>query len=224
MNVLFVTGTDTGVGKTFVACALAHAMRTAGLRVGVMKPVETGVDDVPEDAVRRRDAAGDTAALDDVCPYRFRAALAPATAAPLEHRAVDLDRIAALLMRRAMAADMFVVEGAGGLLCPVTDDCTWLDLIRTLNLPVLLVAANRLGMLNHCALTARVLRTEGVTARGVILSHPDAVADLSAASNSTVLPTLTGLPILASVPHCENPRDAAPVLEGLVQLLMKEIP
>ncbi|HEY3186001.1 MAG TPA: ATP-dependent dethiobiotin synthetase BioD, partial [Solirubrobacteraceae bacterium] len=81
MSALFVTGTDTGVGKTFVACALAAGLRARGRRVAVMKPVETGVVGEPEDALRLRAAAGDPAGLDDVCPYRLRAPLAPSVAA-----------------------------------------------------------------------------------------------------------------------------------------------
>ncbi len=219
MSALFVTGTDTGVGKTFVACALVRALRDAGRRVAVMKPVETGVERVPEDAVRLREVAGDPAPLDDVCPYRFRAPLAPAAAAPLEGQSVDPEKIAAILMRRALDADMLVVEGAGGLLVPVTPDCTWLDIVRTLSLPLLVVAANRLGTLNHCALTARVARAEGVAVHGFVLSHPDPVADASSASNASLIATLTRLPVIATLPHSDDPRSAAPLLSSFVDLL-----
>jgi dethiobiotin synthetase len=219
MSILFVTGTDTGVGKTFVACALVHALRAAGRRVAVMKPVETGVDGVPEDAVRLRDAAGDPAPLDDVCPYRFRAPLAPAAAAPLEGQSVDPEKITSLLMRRALDADMLVVEGAGGLLVPVTSDCTWLDIVRTLRLPLLVVAANRLGTLNHCALTARVARAEGIAVHGFALSHPDPVADASSASNAALISTLTRLPVIATLPHSTDPHSAAQSLAPFVELL-----
>lgn len=223
MSIVFVTGTDTGVGKTFVGCALALALRAAGRRVAVMKPVETGVDGRPEDALRLREAAADPASLDDVCPYRFRAPLAPAAAAALEGRSVDPEKISALLMRRALDADTLIVEGAGGLLVPVIFDYTWLDLIRTLRIPLLVVAANRLGTLNHCALTARVARHERLRVLGIVLSQPDAVPDLSATSNASLVPSLTGLPLLASVPHCKDPGDATPVLASIAQLLT-EIP
>ena len=109
MGALFVTGTDTGVGKTFVGCALAHAWRSVGRTVGVVKPVETGVDGEPEDARALAHAAGDRSPLDDVCPYRFRAPLAPSVAAALEGRTVDVDRIAALITRRAGTVDVLLV-------------------------------------------------------------------------------------------------------------------
>src|SRR5437867_9431252 len=101
MRGLFVTGTDTGVGKTFVTCALAHALRRRGARVAVAKPVETGVDEEPEDACRLRAAAADPAALTDICAYRLRAPLAPAVAARGEGVTIDVERIVALLRRRA---------------------------------------------------------------------------------------------------------------------------
>src|SRR5262249_49549878 len=109
MRGLFVTGTDTGVEKTFVAGALAHALRRRGARVAVAKPVETGVEGEPEDACRLRAAAADPAPLIDVCPYRLRAPLAPAVAARQEGLTIDGDRIVAPLHPRAAQADVLLV-------------------------------------------------------------------------------------------------------------------
>jgi dethiobiotin synthetase len=201
MSALFVTGTDTGVGKTFVSCALAAALRARGLRVGVMKPVETGVVGEPEDAVALRAAAGDPAPLDDVCPYRLRAPLAPAVAARLEGATLDVDRLVALIRRRTREADVFVVEGAGGLLVPVVGRVTWAEMAARLALPVLIVAANRLGTVNHCALTARVAAEAGLGVRGFVLSQPAPHTDESAATNAETIASLTGLPILAELAH-----------------------
>ena len=146
MSGLLVTGTDTGIGKTFVACALAHALRAGGRRVTVMKPVETGVTDAPDDARRLREAAADPAPLDEICPYRLRAPLAPAVAARLENVTIDLTRLEALIRRRLEDADVLLVEGAGGLLVPIADSVTWADLAARLRLPLLVVAANRLRL------------------------------------------------------------------------------
>ena len=201
MSALFVTGTDTGVGKTFVACALATALRAQGRRVAVLKPVETGVEREPEDALRLRAAAGDPAPLDEICPYRFRAPLAPAIAARLEGATVDVDRIVALVARRARTADVLLVEGAGGLLVPLDGPATYLDLALRCALPVLLVGANRLGTINHCALTARVATSAGLTVRGFVLSQPAPETDLSAATNADAIAALTGLPCLGSLAH-----------------------
>ncbi|MGH7893064.1 MAG: dethiobiotin synthase [Candidatus Binatia bacterium] len=212
MSVLFITGTDTGVGKTFVACALAHALRARGRRVGVLKPVETGVDGEPEDACRLRLAANDRAPLDDVCPYRLRAPLAPAVAAAREGVAIDLDRVTALVRRRAGEVDVLLVEGAGGLLVPIVGRTTFLDLAVRLAVPIIIVAANRLGTINHTALTARVAAAAGLVVRGFILSHPTPHTDESASTNVETIGSLTGLACLGVVPHCARPEDAAAVL------------
>jgi dethiobiotin synthetase len=205
---LLVTGTDTGVGKTFVACALAHAWRDAGRRVGVVKPVETGVDDEPGDARRLAAAAGDRSPLDDVCPYRLRAPLAPAVAARLEGVVVDVDRIAALVERRAREVDVLVVEGAGGLLVPLAGATTYLDLAVRLRLPMLIVAANRLGTVNHCALTARVAASAGLAVHGFVLSQPAPTTDASSTSNAETIAALTGLRCLGVLPHLPRPEEA----------------
>jgi len=220
LSMLFVTGTDTGVGKTFVSCALAAALRVRGLRVGVMKPVETGVVREPEDALALRAAAGDPAPLDDVCPYRLRAPLAPAVAARLEGATLDVDRLAALIGRRTREADVLLVEGAGGLLVPVVGRLTWAELAARLALPVLIVAANRLGTVNHCALTARVAAANGLRATGFVLSQPAPDTDESAATNADTIASLTGLPILAELAHGPvAPATAARLAERVLDSL-----
>jgi dethiobiotin synthetase len=201
VSALFVTGTDTGVGKTFVACAVAKALRARGLRVGVMKPVETGVAREPEDALALRAAAGDPAPLDDVCPYRLRAPLAPAVAARLEGVTLDVERLIALVARRAREVDVLLVEGAGGLLVPVVGRVTWADIAVRLTLPLLIVAANRLGTVNHCALTARVAAAVGLSVRGFVLSQPTPATDESGATNAATIATLTDLPVLGVLGH-----------------------
>jgi dethiobiotin synthetase len=209
MSGLLVTGTDTGVGKTFVACALARALRAGGRRVTVMKPVETGVaNDAPDDARRLREAAADPASLDDICPYRLRAPLAPAVAARLEGVTIDLARLEALIRRRLEDADVLLVEGAGGLLVPIADSVTWADLAARLRLPLLVVAANRLGTINHCALTARVADAMGLRVVGFVLSSPGAVRDHSADTNAAAVTSLTGLPCLGELPHLDDPAHA----------------
>jgi dethiobiotin synthetase len=214
VSALLVTGTDTGVGKTVVACALARAFRARGRRVAVLKPVETGVHGEPEDAMRLRDAAADPAPLDDICPYRFAAPLAPVVAARLEGRAVDVERLVALVARRAADADVLLVEGAGGLLVPLTEAVTYLDLAVRCRLPLLIVGANRLGTINHCALTARVAAAAGLMVRGFVLSQTTPEVDASVATNAEVVCALTGLRCRGELPY----RPALETLAGALSV------
>lgn len=213
MSVLFITGTDTGVGKTFVACALATALRARGRRVAVMKPVETGVDHMPEDALRLAHAANDPAPLDDICPYRLRAPLAPAVAARREDVTIDVDDVIARLERRASEADVLLVEGAGGLLVPLTATTTWLDVAQRASLPIVLVAADRLGTINHCALTVRVAAAAGLVVRAFVLSQPTATTDPSTATNAEVIAALTGLRCAGRLTHGLAPHAAVAALD-----------
>jgi dethiobiotin synthetase len=219
MSALLVTGTDTGIGKTFVACALAHALRARGRTVAVMKPVETGVVSEPEDALRLRAAAADPAPLDDICPYRLRAPLAPAVAARVEGVTIDLARLETLIRRRQAAADVLLVEGAGGLLVPIRDGITYADLAARLGLPLLVVAANRLGTINHCALTARVAAAAGLTVLGFVLSQPTLDHDPSIASNTATIERLAGLTCLGEIPHLDDPAEACRFLRVPERLL-----
>jgi len=213
MSGLLVTGTDTGVGKTFVACALAHALRDRGRRVAVMKPVETGVTDAPDDAVRLREAAADPAPLDDICPYRLRAPLAPSVAARMEGVTIDLAHLETLARRRSDAADVLLIEGAGGLLVPIADSVTWADFAARLRLPLLVVAANRLGTVNHCALTASVADAMGLAVAGFVLSNPTAERDTSADTNPATIVALTGLRFLGELRHGRDPAASAQALD-----------
>jgi dethiobiotin synthetase len=213
MRALLVTGTDTNVGKTFVACALVGALRARGRRVAVMKPVETGVTDAPADAEMLRAAAGDPASLDAVCPIRLRAPLAPSVAARLEGRAIDPEGLARQIAARSSEADVLVVEGAGGLLVPIAGPFTFADLARRCGLPLLVVAANRLGTVNHAALTARVASWMGLSMLGFVLSQPSPLADESAPTNAGEIAALTGLRCLGVLPHLAAPAEAAPLLD-----------
>lgn len=152
----FVTGTDTGVGKTRVAVALVHALRARGLRVAAMKPVSAGSapGEPNEDVAALLQAANVPADIRDVNPYAFAPAIAPHIAAQQAGVQIELDVIARAFSRLAAAADVVVVEGAGGWRVPLNAREDMADLAQRLGLPVVLVVGLRLGCLNHALLTA----------------------------------------------------------------------
>jgi dethiobiotin synthetase len=198
---LFVTGTDTGVGKTTVACALAAALARRGHRVGVLKPVETGCDEeaggvpVPADALRLRFFSGTEQEIEAICPRRFRSPVAPAVAARLEGAEIDPSLLADGVRRIVERHDVTLVEGAGGLLVPISGTFTFADLAHRCALPVLVVVGNRLGALNHALLTVRWADKAGLEIAGYVVNALGPDEDLAARTNVETLAELLGPPI-----------------------------
>lgn len=197
---LLLTGTDTGIGKTTVACALGAALAKRGRRVGVSKPVETGCRKegdalIPEDAVRLKFFSECGEPLDAVCPYRFRSPLAPAVAARLEKAEIDMRALVAGVNRIAGAHEITLVEGAGGLLVPISGAFTFADLASQCALPLLVVVGNRLGAINHALLTIRWAKSAGLEVAGYVLNSLGPESDLAAETNVAVLAELLGPPL-----------------------------
>ena len=171
---IFVTGTDTGVGKTIVAATLALVLRMRGVNVGVMKPVTSGCREeggrlVSEDALQLCQAAG-VPCSDDVAPYLLREPLAPAEAARLDGKRIDFARIKASYDRLSAAHDFVIVEGAGGLMVPLAGGLLIADLVRELGLPLLVVARPGLGTINHTVLTCFAALQMELPVAGVIIN------------------------------------------------------
>jgi dethiobiotin synthetase len=203
---LFITGTDTGVGKTFVACGLAALLRESGCRVGVMKPAETGCVEkdgklFPEDAVRLKDVSGCALPLETICPFQLRDPLAPSIAAERENRRIDIDRLIDVYDQISAAHDVTLVEGAGGLMVPLLPSYTYADLARVVRLPVLVVAANRLGVINHLLLTLEHASCKGLRVLGYVLNQMQCEPSLAADTNQVALSTLTAVPCLGEIPY-----------------------
>jgi dethiobiotin synthetase len=215
MRGLFVTGTDTGVGKTEVSCALLAWARVAGLDLGAMKPAESGVGPgEPGDSTRLWAAAGGLDELALVCPYRFSAPLAPAVAARLEGVEVRLEVVLAAARALAARHAALLVEGAGGLLVPLTPRETYADLAVALGLPVLVVARAGLGTVNHTALTVEALRARRLAVAGVVLNRTAAEDDPSVPHNAAEIERLTGAPVLATLPYCADIAARAEILRS----------
>jgi dethiobiotin synthetase len=189
---LGVTGTDTGVGKTVIAVALVSMLRRRGLRVAAMKPVETGVTPgAPTDAARLLAAAGGRDRPGDVGPVTYAEPLAPLVAAGRMGRPVDLSALDVALGRLAAERDAIVVEGAGGLLVPLAEQVSYAALFARWRLGLVVVAANRLGAINHVLLTVQAARAAELQVRGVVVNDgTGAGPDLATATNGAALARL----------------------------------
>jgi dethiobiotin synthetase len=203
---ILITGTDTGVGKTTVGCGVAAALGERGLAVGVLKPAETGCIARPDGGRHAADAAAlrlfsaSSVDVDTICPYALRDPVAPLVAAEREGVTIDVTRIAACYEHIALAHDITLVEGAGGLLVPLTRGVSFADLASALDLTVLVVVASRLGAINHALLTVRHARQLGLRVLGYIVNFTSATVDLAADTNVHVLSDLLGPP-LGVVPY-----------------------
>lgn len=206
---LFVTGTDTGVGKTLVGCAILRGLRARGVDVGALKPVETGPGPFgPADALALAAASGAEDPPDDVCPQLFALPAAPIAAARHEARQVDLAVIDAALTRQSARHDWVLVEGAGGLLVPVAEGVDMAELVRRCGLPLLVVTRAALGTINHTRLTLEVARARGLELAGLVISHgPRPLSDADLA-NLEELRRDPGAPLLGEIPSL-GPDDAA---------------
>lgn len=195
---LFLTGTDTDVGKTFVAALLIRSLRAAGLDTVGMKPICCGGR---ADAEQLCEAAGGEVDINDVNPVWLRTPVSPYTASMIENRQVDLDLIRERFAALRCAHRSLIVEGAGGWLVPIRRDFSMADLAAEFALPVAVVVRNRLGALNHTLLTVESIRARGLTCAGIILNQMDdaAAADPATATNGAVLESLLEVPILFQI-------------------------
>lgn len=209
---IYVTGTDTGVGKSVVSAALVHALRADGRRVVGMKPVASGCD-WQDGAWRNADALLLQAASDphppyaDVNPYALRAPIAPELALREEGRTLELGVLTDAYRRLAASADTVVVEGVGGWAAPLSAQLDQLDLVRALELPVLLVVGLRLGCINHARLSVRALRADGVRLLGWIGNAVDPAME-RAEDNLATLDERLGLSCWGRLPYCPEPDPA----------------
>jgi dethiobiotin synthetase len=198
---LFITGTDTGVGKTVVAVGLAASLRNSGVDIGVMKPIETGFSLRSSDAFLLKRMAGVDDLLDSITPYRLKHPLSPFAAAQIERVSIRLEKIRQAYRRLLKKHQAVFVEGAGGLLVPITRKITMADLALCLDLPLLIVSRTNLGTLNHTLLTVEVAKGRGVKVAGVIFNHLVQRRGLAEKTNPSVIKDFLGVPILGEIPY-----------------------
>src|SRR5579863_2592297 len=215
-----ISGTGDRVGKTMVGCALAFAFKVRAMRVGVMKPVQTGCDEhngalEAQDAAALIAAASSNLTADRVSPYRYRSALAPAAAAEIDGSAPpDFEHIEHLYREIAAASDVTIVEDAGGLAAPIDWGHTYADLARALGLELILVTANQAGFINHAALTLDYASRRGIPIRGFILNALDREASATVHRDAELLARATDARALGTV------RFKEPLALHIVELLL----
>ena len=213
---MFITGTDTGVGKTLVAGAIADWFRRRRFRVAVCKPVATGCARrreglVSEDAEFLAHCAEASHPLDVICPQRYAEPLAPAIAAERAGQPLDWEAVGRSLRSMAGDSDVMIVEGVGGLMVPLDAKSTVLDVVRWLKLPAVVVARPGLGTINHTLLTVNALREAGVTVAGVAVNrYPADGASVAEETNPRAIEKWGKAPVL-----CVVPEEKAEALKGL---------
>ena len=203
---IFVTGTDTGVGKTLVTAALAARLTACRYSIGVMKPVETGIGrPAVSDAVRLRRAAGARDMLDLIRPYAFRQPVAPLDAARLSRRSIRLSDIMRAVRSLRSRHDLLLIEGVGGVHVPLTRTVDVLDLISRLKVPTVVVGRASLGGVNHALLTVRVLRQQRIPIVALVLNCPSSsrttLAKRQERSTTRLLRELAGVPVIGPLPY-----------------------
>lgn len=210
---IFITGTDTGVGKTIVASTLALLLRMRGVKVGVMKPVTSGCQEengtlISDDAELLCKAAG-VALSETIAPYLLREPLAPAEAAKIDGVRIEFSHIKESYQQLCMAHEFMIVEGAGGLMVPLAGGLLVADLVRELDLSLLVVARPGLGTINHTVLTCFAAQQMGIRVAGVIVNNFPETPDRAERSAAHQIGSLCGAPVLGIWPH----RDAVDQIE-----------
>jgi dethiobiotin synthetase len=216
MKTVLITGTDTRVGKTWVGRALGRALRTAGHRVVAIKPVETGTADATsllEDGTLLAAATGQTEPLGAL--YRLAEPLAPALAADVAREVLDLDAMLLRLEKLSDGAEVVLIEGAGGLLEPMTWEWTVVDLARAQGAAALVVGVDRLGAINHSLLTLSALELAGVEVAGMVLTAPE-LPDPTTGTNATAIARLSGIDRIVSLPRLADPLAASGEVEPIL--------
>ena len=211
---LFVTGTDTGVGKTHTVAQLLRLLRASGLRCVGVKPICCGDR---QDAQLLLAAGSEGLTIDEINPIWLKTPAAPFAAALVEQAHIDVARILEMVVDLRRRFDCVLIEGVGGWLVPIRADYFVSDLAREMKLPVLIVAQNRLGCLNHSLLTLRSVCEHGLNCAGFVLNNPPAAKDIAVSTNEDILRRLVDVPILSGLNEqmAELPAEWERIIPGM---------
>jgi dethiobiotin synthetase len=198
----FITGTDTGVGKTVVSAALGWNLIQSGKKVGVMKPIQTGTDLVGLMDIEFIQKVLETSyALEEVCPYRFPHPVAPFVASSLVGQIIDTDRLKSNFLRMSSTNDVVIVEGAGGLLVPIKKNYLMSDLAFDLELQTIVVTSPFLGTLNHTLLTIECAKSRGLKLYGIAINSFPANPSVAERTNPELIIQMTGEKVVGVLPY-----------------------
>lgn len=222
---IFITGTDTGVGKTVFSAALARLLADKGIDVGVMKPVTSGCSE-RNGQLFSADAellawGARVSMSQEIAPYLLREPIAPSAAAEMEQIKIEFSRILAAYHRLSEKHDFIIVEGAGGLMVPLAGGLLIADLVKLLDLPLLIVARPNLGTVNHTILTCFVARELGLEVKGTIINNYPRSPDKAESTAPHLIDSLSGVPLLARLPAFPDIDDTSRV-EKLAEWLCRE--
>jgi len=226
---IFITGTDTGVGKTFVAANLLRVLKEMGFNVCPMKPLETGCKVrrgrlVPEDTLKLIKASGADEPLKIVSPYIFKQPLAPAVAAELEEVIIKKKKILTAYNYLSNKYDITIVEGAGGIMVPVYKKNLFLDLINDLNLPAIIVSRPGIGTINHTLLTIKAAQISGIDVLGTIINHTSRYRkDPSEKINPQIIERLSKVPVLGVIPYSKSQTSLKKIFHKIAGKILKKI-
>jgi len=223
---IFITGTDTGVGKTIVAAAIALCLRRAGIRVAVLKPVTSGAVVIDgrlcsEDAELLRWASTCTAPDADIAPYLLREPLAPSESAAREGVVIEIGPIREAFERLSVNHDFVIVEGAGGLLVPLAKDLLVADLVEELSLPLLIVARPNLGTVNHTLMTCECARSRGIEIMGVVINGLSNQPDSAEEYAPRMISQYGAVSVSAVLPRCSAGNEKL-IVETVADLIEKQ--
>ncbi len=210
MKGLFITGTDTGVGKTVVSGIIISLLKPTGLSVGAMKPFETGClkrDDllIPSDGLFLKNVSHMDESLNHVTPFALEKPLAPMVAAHLDVIEIDIKKIWKIFNKLKERYDVIIVEGVGGIMVPIKRDYFVLDMARDFGFPVIVVSRPILGTINHTLLTVNYALEHGLDVRGVIINYSSPPqGDLAEETNPGVISELSSVPLLGVIPYIDR--------------------
>ena len=206
----FISGTDTGVGKTVVTACLLAFYRKHSINTGIMKPIETGIDpncssEVNSDAKFLLTVSGNQDTLEEVCPIRLKPSASPLQAARIQDQSLSIDSILEKFQRLQKKYDQVLVEGIGGLLVPLKADYLVLDLIKTMQLPLIIVSRFSLGTLNHTLLTLKAAQVAKIEVAGIILNHSaNRQLNKIELGQKALIEELSGVPIIGQCPFISS--------------------